>query len=237
VAEFEAMTFLRSTVVFVIVSVVGTGGLAQEAFKVELLKQPPPSLVAPAIRSALNGQGLRIQDGSGRTFAEIWLRKTLPASEKPTGAKGEVQFPFLADGELIGVLQFAGEGHDYRDQSITKGAYTMRYGLQPVNGDHLGVSAYRDYVLLLPAAKDKSMALPPRKQLEERSAESAGTSHPAVFLLLAAPATAAQSGPSMIHDAEKSTWSVVLPLSIQVKGQLGSMIHPVLLVVVGAAPA
>ena len=43
----------------------------------------------------------------------------------------------------------------------------MRYGLQPVNGDHLGVSTYRDYSLVLPAAKDRSLALPPRKQLEE----------------------------------------------------------------------
>src|SRR5205823_14273793 len=109
------------------------------------------------------------QDGTGRIVAEIWLRKTTSCSEKPTGPKGAIQFPFLADGELLGVLQFATEGHDYRDQPIAKGVYTMRYGLQPVNGDHLGVSTYRDYVLLLPAAKDKSLAVPTRKQLEDRS--------------------------------------------------------------------
>ena len=111
---------------------------------------------------------------------EIWLRKATPTSEKPSGPKGAIQFPFLADGELLGILEFAEEGHDYRDQSIAKGVYTMRYGLQPVNGDHLGVSTYRDYVLLLPASKDKALSPPTRKQLEERSAESAGTSHPAV---------------------------------------------------------
>ena len=120
---------------------------------------------------------------------------------------------------VVGVMQFATEGHDYRDQPIAKGVYTMRYGLQPVNGDHLGVSTYRDYSLLLPAAKDQSLALPPRKQLEERSAESAGTSHPAVFLLLAAPPESSKSAGSVIHDAEKNTWSVVLPLALQIKGQ------------------
>ncbi len=134
------------------------------------------------------------------------------------GPKDAVQFPFLADGELIGVLQFATEGHDYRDQPIAKGVYTMRYGLQPVNGDHLGVSTYRDYSLVLPAAKDQSLALPRRKQLEERSAESAGTSHPAVFLLLAAPPDSSKSAASVIHDAEKNTWSVVLPLSLADQG-------------------
>jgi hypothetical protein len=143
----------------------------------------------------------------------------------------------LADGELLGVLQFRSEGHDYRDQPIAKGAYTMRYGLQPVNGDHLGVSAYRDYALLLPASKDKSLAAPARKQLEERSAESAGTSHPAVFLLLSAPPEAAKSAPSMIHDAEKNTWSVVLPLSLQVKGSAAPVVHPLRLIVIGVAEA
>ena len=144
-------------------------------------------------------------------------------------------FPFLADGELIGLLQFAAEGHDYRDQSIAKGVYTMRYGLQPVNGDHLGVSTYRDYSLLLPAAKDQSPRSPARKQLEERSAESAGTSHPGGSAACRSPAEASKTVPSMVHDAEKNTWSVAIPLNILVKGEGEAIVQPVLLVVVGAA--
>ncbi len=159
----------------------------------------------------------------------------MPSSEKPSGPKDTIQFPFLADGELLGVIRLSSEGHDYRDQPIAKGVYTMRYGLQPVNGDHLGVSTYRDYSLILPAAKDQSLALPARKQLEERSAESAKTSHPAIFLLLEAPADASKSEPAMIHDAEKNTWSVVFPLSLQVKGSGDVIVLPVRLVVVGAA--
>ena len=123
----------------------------------------------------------------GRRYAEFWLRKAVPATEKPAGPEGAVLFPVLAEGELLGALRFPGEGHDYRDQTIAKGVYTLRYGLQPVNGDHLGVSTYRDYALLVPAAKDKTVADLPQKRLEEQSAESAGTSHPAVLMLLAAP--------------------------------------------------
>jgi hypothetical protein len=212
-------------------------GFAEDAFKVSVLKEPSPASIAADLRGALEGQGFRIQDDQGRTFADIWLRKAIPSSDKPAGPKGAIQFPFLADGEFLGVLQFATEGHDYRDQPIAKGAYTIRYGLQPVNGDHLGVSTYRDYSLLLPAAKDQSLALPARKQLEERSAESAGTSHPAVFLLLTAPGDAPKPAPLMIHDAEKSTWSVVLPLHLQVRGTAEPIVYPVRLVVVGAAPA
>jgi hypothetical protein len=108
--------------------------------------------------------------------------------------------------------------------------------LQPVNGDHLGVSTYRDYFLLLPTAKDQEPDLIVRKQLEQRSALSAGTSHPAVLLLQAASGDAAKTIPSMVHDAEKNTWSVSLPLKIAVKGEAEPIVQPVLLVVVGAAP-
>jgi hypothetical protein len=211
--------------------------LAQESFKASVLKQAAPESVAAEVKAVLDTQAIRVQNDQGKTLAEIWLRLAIPAADKPAGPKGAVQFPFLADGELIGAVQFAAEGHDYRDQPIAKGVYTLRYGLQPVNGDHLGVSAFRDYSLLLPAAKDRSLALPVRKQLEERSAESAGTSHPAVFLMLTAPPEAAKTDPTMIHDAEKNTWSVVVPLNLRVGGKGEPIVHPVSLVIVGAAPA
>jgi hypothetical protein len=210
---------------------------AQESIKVVELKQSPPGSIPASLRETLSPQGYRIQDGQGRTFLDMWLRKGTPASEKPSGPKEAVQFPFLADGELLGVIDLSMEGHDYRDQPIAKGVYTIRYGLQPVNGDHLGVSTYRDYSLLLPASKDQAVAPPSRKQLEERSAASAGTSHPAVFLLLEAPAEASKAPASVIHDAEKNTWSVVVPLSLKVKDQVEPVSHPVRLVVVGAAAA
>jgi hypothetical protein len=213
-----------------------TGAFAQESIKAEARKQAPPASLAPDLLGALNGQSIRIQDGEGKDFAEIWLRQATTCSEKPSGPKGAIQFPFLADGEFLGILQFAAEGHDYRDQAIAKGVYTMRYGLQPTNGDHLGVSDYRDYVLLLPAAKDKALAPPVRKQLEERSAESAGTSHPASFLMLMAP-KGVKPQPAALHDSGKNTWSVVLPIRLQVKGQNEPIVYPVQLIVVGAAPA
>ena len=228
---------MRSFFVSLFLLAGATTGIAQESIKVSVLKQPPPGSIAAPIRDDLNGHGYRIQDDQGRTFADIWLRKAVPSSERPGEPKGAILFPFLADGEVVGVLQFAAEGHDYRDQPIAKGVYTMRYGLQPVNGDHLGVSTYRDYSLILPAAKDRTLVLPPRKQLEESSAESAGTSHPAVFLLLAAPPDSSKSDATVIRDAEKNTWSVVLPLSLRVKGQSEGIPYPVRLVIIGAAAA
>jgi hypothetical protein len=220
-----------------LISVLATTGFAQDAYKVQAVQQPAPASLGSEIQQGLDGQrAFLIQDGQGSEFARIWLRKATPGSEKPAGPKGVIQFPFLADGELLGVLEFAKEGHDYRDQAVTKGVYTMRYGLQPVNGDHLGVSEYRDYVLLLPASKDKAVAAPTRKQLEQRSAEAAGTSHPASFLLLMAP-EGSKPEPAIVRDAEKDTWSVILPLHLQVKGTGEPIDYPVRLVVVGISAA
>jgi hypothetical protein len=213
------------------------GGLAaQEVYKVEELKQAPPSLLAPEIAAALLTSGYRIVDGEGKPFADLWLRKSIPATSRPAGAKGVIQFPFLAESELLGAIQFHGEAHDYRDQAIAKGVYTLRYGHQPVNGDHLGVSPFGDYVLILPGAKDTSLAVLPRKHLETKSAESAGSSHPAILFMLAAPMTGA-GRPSMVRDAEKNTWRVVVPLDLAVQGESKPMVYPVAIIVVGTSEA
>lgn len=205
-----------------------------ESYKIEALKEAPPAAIADEVRTALATDGYRVVDDKGKPYAEIWLRKSTPATSKPAGIQGQIQFPFLSEGTVVGALRFPGEGHDYRDQTIAKGVYTLRYGLQPVNGAHLGVSPYRDYLLLLPAARDKSLAEIKAKPLEEKSAESAGTSHPAVLLLMTAPDGAGEA-PAVHHDQEKNTWGAVIPLKVGVKGSDSPTTIPIQLVIVGAA--
>jgi len=178
-------------VVVMFVALAPTCVRAQDSYKVEVLKEAPPAALSSAIRGELNTQGYRVVDDQGKSYAEFWLRKAVPGSGEPAGPKGAIQFPILAEGELLGALRFPGEGHDYRDQTIAQGVYTLRYGLQPVNGDHLGVSTYRDYALLLPADSDKDLAPLAEEDLEAGSAEAAGTSHPAVLMLLSAPKSSA----------------------------------------------
>jgi hypothetical protein len=207
---------------------------AQDSYKIEVLKEGPPAALAGEIKDVLSGTGFRVVDDQGKSYAEFWVRKAIPATGKPAGPQGAILFPVLAEGELLGALRFPGEGHDYRDQTISKGAYTVRYGLQPVNGDHLGVSTYRDYALLLQAGKDKAVADLPQKRLEQQSAESAGSSHPAVLMLLAAPAGVA-AAPTMVHDATLNTWGAVVPLDLAVKGQSAPSALGIQLILVGMA--
>ncbi|WP_422926781.1 hypothetical protein [Singulisphaera sp. PoT] len=212
-----------------------TSAFGQESFKVEVLKEAPPAALADAIKGTLNAQGYRVVDDQGRPYADIWIRKAVPASAKPAGSKGAIQFPILQEGELVGALRFSAEGRDYRDQSIAEGVYTLRYGLQPVNGDHLGVSTYRDYVLLLPASKDKALDAPAQKKLHAESSESAGSSHPAVLMLLNAPESASKTEPSVVRDEAKNTWAAVVPINLAVKGSSEPATLQVQIVVIGAA--
>src|SRR5262245_15313251 len=103
--------------------------------KVEATKDAPPAALAAPIKEPLDARAIQIAAGDGKPFAKIWLRKSIPASSKPAGSKGTILFPFLAEGELLGALELISEAHDYRDQAIPPGVYTLRYGLQPVNGD------------------------------------------------------------------------------------------------------
>jgi hypothetical protein len=222
-------------VVLAVVALFSTGAAAQESYKIEALKEAPPAGLSGPVKGVLNAQGYRVVNGQGAVYAEFWLRQSVPASGKPAGAKETVLFPILAEGELLGALRFPREGRDYRDQAIAKGVYTLRYGLQPVNGDHLGVSPYRDYALLLPAAKDLALADLPQKRLEDQSAEAAGSSHPAVLMLLEAPAAAAKGEPTMAHDEAKNTWGAVVPLSLAVPGQSSPITLNVQLILVGTA--
>jgi hypothetical protein len=224
----------RNCMILLTVALLPTAVLAQESYKIEALEQGPPAGLAGPIKDVVGARGYRVVDDQGKSYAEFWLRKAVPAKGKPAGPREAVLFPVLEEGELFGVLRFPGEGHDYRDQTIAAGVYTLRYGLQPVNGDHLGVSTYRDYALLVPAAKDKSVANLPSKKLEEQSAESAGTNHPAVLMLLAAP-EGTKSEPSMAHDEALNTWGAVVPLNLEVKGETGPVPLPIQLILVGMA--
>ncbi len=208
---------------------------AQGPFKAEVLKESPPAALSAAVRAELSSTGYRIVNGKGKPFADVWLRKAIPASAKPAGASGTIQFPVLNEGVLIGALRYGGEGQDYRDQTIASGVFTLRYGLQPQNGAHLGASSFRDYALLLPAANDPTVNDLAKKPLDEKSAEAAGTSHPAVLMLLAATEPAKADEPGVVEDKEKNTWAVVVPLPLLVKGDAAPAKLDVQLIVSGAA--
>ena len=150
--------------------------------RVEKLSEAAPAEVSPEIAALLSPMGHKVMAGKNRTVCEVWLCKEWPiaADFKPTAS---VQHP-LEMGQLLGVIRYKRRGGDFRGQEIPQGVYVMRYALQPEDGNHVGTSNTRDFVLLTPAAEDKSPAVLDKMQMFNLSKKSAGRTHPTMLSLL-----------------------------------------------------
>ena len=147
-------------------------------YKLETISSAAPGLPA-AYSSAIETQGYRVSGSSG-PWCEVWLRKSLPTTAKPSDSA--IALP-IAQGTLIGVIRFPSMGADRRGQAVKPGLYTMRYSNFPVDGAHQGVAPQRDFALLTPIANDADPnAMPDFDKLVQMS-KTGGTAHPAVFSL------------------------------------------------------
>lgn len=158
----------------------------------------PPQGLSKAVAMQLDPKGVRIAGPDG-PVCEIWFVKSLTV--KP-GFKStlEVKYP-LEPGSLVGALRVP-EGstyHDFRTQEIGSGVYTLRYGQQPVDGNHIGTSAVADFLLAVPAEKDEDpKAISDFDTLAGMSAAAVGSSHPAILSLQ--PPSDVEAAPSLTRD-------------------------------------
>jgi hypothetical protein len=131
-----------------------------------------------SIKGALDASGYKVSLADGGEVCQIWLRKGLPAHPK-----GDVQgalFTEIGDSALVGVIAFPKNTTDYRGQMIKAGSYTLRYALQPADGNHLGIAPSRDFLLMAPLSVDQAANAQYKfEDLVKMSAKAAGTNHPA----------------------------------------------------------
>ena len=153
----------------------------------------------------LSDSGLRVLRGEDKKICDIWLRESWPLREDFTPSLAEL-YPFEV-GELIGVVRYHGDGEDFRAQEIPAGVYTLRFALQPVDGNHVGTSETRDFLLLISAADDQELANLEESQLWSASAEAVGTSHPAMLSLQYA-GDVEDDLPAISHNEEFDQWSI-----------------------------
>jgi hypothetical protein len=180
----------------------------------EIIDGAPGEVVSPEVRAALRPEGYRISR-DGKVLAEIWLRKDLPAEASQEGALG-VSFGGFEVGFLLGVVHLAEEWSDYRETKVAPGDYTLRYGLQPADGDHMGVAEYRDYCLLLDAATDKDPNESfTEEELVELSTQVSKKVHPAVIALF--PIWDELDGPQLVRN-EIDQWTLAVPIEGAVLG-------------------
>jgi hypothetical protein len=192
----------------------------------EALPDAAPKEVSETIRGALETKGIRVLGEDGKPHVDIWLRKSIP-TVKPKEEQG-VKYPALEEGTLLGVVRFHTKGSDFKGNEFPAGVYTVRYGMQPRDGDHLGVSESRDFVLLSPLKADTKLEPVPHKELVGLSVQVSGIKHPTVLYLVKPDA---KEKPPRVYkdDAEKVILDVEAPseekgsapvrLGIVVRGQ------------------
>lgn len=204
----------------------GVVGAADE-YRLEALSEAAPAdELSAEVVAELAPSGFKVIKGTSRTLCEFWPVKQLAtkADFKPSAS---LLYP-LEMGQLVGAVRFARDAEDFRGQEIVKGTYTVRFALQPEDGNHVGTSDTRDFLVLLKAEDDKTPAIVSREELMKLSAAAAGTTHPCMLSLLAA-GEAGDKLPALEHQEERDLWAATFAAATK-SGPL-----PMRIVVVGKA--
>lgn len=206
-------TSLKS-IVFLLLFLSVRIGFAQ---KVEPAAKPS---VPDTLLKAVSDQGYKVLDKDGAPIASVWPAKEVKTTKKDVDG---ANYPQLDLAGFLGVVQFEQDSRDFRGQTIPKGTYTLRYGLLPNDGNHMGVAPNRDFLLVLsPTSDSDPMATYTEKQLYRASEKAAGTPHPAVLSLVAdegkpGTVTTTSEGFVVLHFSVTSSDSPLL-VALIVKG-------------------
>jgi hypothetical protein len=185
-------------------------------YKTDVGAAPPAE--ASAYTSVLEAKSVRVLDSSGKVFCELWLRNAAPPEAKST--ESNVTLPELAQGTLMGVIQFPANGADRRGQQVKPGIYTLRYSNFPISGDHQGVAPQRDFLVLSKIADDTDAASTPRfDALMSLSRKASGTNHPLVLSIWKADSPATGFGKEGEHDWVLTKSVGKIPLAIILVGR------------------
>jgi hypothetical protein len=197
-------------------TVLFAGSIAGAAEEKTLTKvAQAPGGVSASIAATVNPHGYRVQSGEGMV-CEVWLLKDLAVKPKfkPTL---DVKYPFQS-GQLVGVLRVGDKGEytDFRGQPVKPGVYTLRYGQQPQDGNHIGTSELADFLVAIPAAADADpKPILPVDKLQKASAKTVGGNHPAIFALL--PPESAAGAATLAKD-DNDRWILGVPAQVTQDG-------------------
>jgi len=167
----------------------------------------PPAAVPAALKDQVQPTGLKVQV-DGKVLGEFWMRKELPTTEGANSGLG-INFTGVPPSTFAGVVQFPEAWKDYKGQTIPAGVYSLRYGIEPADGNHMGVSVYRDFLLLIPVAEEKDVSAKySNEELFKLSAKAAGTNHPAVLALFPVHEEVTEA---KLYKNDVDQWTLAVP--------------------------
>ncbi len=185
---------------------------AAETHKLDAISKLPAELPA-GVAKQLRPEGITVVGPDG-PVCDIWFGKdiSVPAEFNPTLT---VKYPF-ASGQFLGALRVHASGGftDFRGQELNAGLYTLRYGRQPEDGNHIGTSETYDFLLALPTnIDDGTGVISNEDELSEKSGQAAGSTHPAILSML--PTEKKPEKPELEHDSNHDFWIATLPCQVK----------------------
>src|SRR5215831_8994945 len=156
---------------------------------------PVPSEIAAPVAAKVAPGGVRAT-ANGTTITFWWV-KDLPGAS----------WAEVPEGTLVGAVKLDADVRDIRGHPMKAGVYTLRYGIQPATDDHFGVSPFRDFLLLSPAAIDKDPATVKHDALVGLSKQTLGTKHPAVWSI---DPPAAKDAPLTVYTTDLGHKSLIV---------------------------
>ena len=174
------------------------------------------SLVMMQAGAALSG--VRHTDPVPTEIAAPVAAKVAPGGVRATANGTAITFWWVADlpgasladvpeGTLVGAVKLDADMRDIRGRMMKTGVYTLRYAIQPKTDDHFGVSPFRNFLLLSPAAVDQDPAATGTKGAIELSKQTLGGDHPAVWSI---DPPAGQDAPLSVYTTDLNHKSLIV---------------------------
>ena len=170
----------------------------------------PPEVAEP-IKAMLQTDAMVVMRGENRL--EFWWVRSLPLESAPSDKPAWAN---VADGALLGVFRMAMAMSDVRGLPMKPGVYTLRFALQPQDGDHMGVSPNREFLLVAPVGDDQAPEPAGFKGAVALAKKTLGKSHPAT-LSVNPPATDQPAGAVVTTDEGHKGIATALPVTVQGK--------------------
>ena len=190
--------------------------------KVESIGAFTVQSASESVRKVLEPKGHRVTLADGTAVCDVWFRNGVLGGKSEGSASA---YATLGESALIGVISFPNDTRDFRGQAIKAGAYTLRHAIHPADGNHLGISQIRDFLLLTPVGVDQNADAEYKfEELTKMSAKASGTNHPAVISLVLPESKPASSvvenehGHLILMTKVKSQSGAEVPIAIVVKG-------------------
>ena len=215
------MSRLKSTILLIPIAFISCASAIADGNKVEAIGAYTDPVASDALKKALEAKGWRVSLADG-AYCDVWLRSLVPAGKSEVA--GAV-YTWIGESALIGVITFAKAATDFRGQSVKPGSYTIRYAVHPTDGNHMGISPVRDFLVMVPVAMDPNPDAQFKfEELTKMSTKVTGTNHPGVLSLVqpasasAAPKVEADENNHVVFSAAIKSGSGMQPISFVVKG-------------------